>query len=357
MEAKKYEYIDSLRGIAILMVIMVHTANFFKVKTTAYFPDLLYSILHNGKIGVQLFFILSAFTLMLSAERRRGEENETLHFFIRRFFRIAPMYYLAIGVITAYYIYFDPTTWHSYTTSSYVSNFFFLNTLSPYWMKTVVPGGWSISAEFLFYFFFPILIMYIRNVNTAAVALSLSLIVATVFSYFTEGKILFDYYHFRETSIYYQLPVFLTGVFVFWLTRESYTEIKNRTWFLFALSLFLFTYMGVPYYLSYSIIFCITIFILQKKSYKFLCNKWLSKIGQVSFSMYIIHFFLIIMMNFKGIGHLIPISGLFTSILNYMLLFVIVSSLSYFISYFTYKFIEIPGQNLGKKLIKKKINT
>lgn len=40
MEVKKYEYIDSLRGIAVLMVLVVHVANFFKVSTTEYFPDL-----------------------------------------------------------------------------------------------------------------------------------------------------------------------------------------------------------------------------------------------------------------------------------------------------------------------------
>lgn len=352
MEPKKYEYIDSLRGIAVLMVIVVHVANFFKVSTTEYFPNLLFHILYNGRIGVQLFFILSSFTLMFSFERRLGEKNGISNFYIRRFFRIAPMYYLAIVVITAYYIYLDAQNWDILTTPWYVSNFLFLNTITPYWIKTIVPGGWSISVEFLFYLVFPLIASRIKNINMSAIALCISLIVATLFMYIIKDQFLFFQLDFHQISFYYQLPVFFIGMFTYWLTKESYTQIKNKTWFLFIVALFLFTYMGVPYYLFYTIIFCILIFILQKKTYKFLCNKWLSKIGQLSFSMYIVHFFLIISMNSFGIGHLIPITNLFSSIVNYILLYSLVLSLTYAISYFSYKFIEVPGQNLGKKLIK-----
>lgn len=354
METKKYEYIDSLRGIAVLMVLMVHVGNFFKISTTEYFPDLLFGILYNGRIGVQLFFIISSFTLMFSFERRAGEKNGTSNFYIRRFFRIAPMYYLAIVVITAYYIHLDAQNWDTLTTPWYISNFLFLNTLNPYWIKTIVPGGWSISVEFLFYIIFPFIASRIKNINMSAVALFTSLIVATLFMYIVKDRFVFFQLDFHQISFYYQLPVFFIGIFAYWLTKESYTKINNKTWLLLIIALFLFTYMGVPYYLYYTIIFCIAIFVLQKKPYKILCNKWLSKVGQVSFSMYIVHFFLIIMMNSFGIGRIIPVTNLSMSIINYILLYILVSVLTYTISYFSYKFIEVPGQNLGKKLIKKR---
>lgn len=334
------------------MVIMVHVGNFFKISTTEHFPHLLFGILYNGRIGVQLFFILSSFTLMFSFDRRIGEKNGTSNFYIRRFFRIAPMYYLAIVVITAYYIHLDARNLDILTTPWYISNFLFLNTLTPYWIKTIVPGGWSISVEFLFYMIFPLIASRIKNINMSAAALCISLIVATIFMELTKDKFFFFQLDFQQINFLYQLPVFFIGMFTYWLTKESYTQIKNKTWFLFFIVLFLFTYMVVPYYLFYIIIFCILIFILQKKPYKLLCNKWLSKIGTVSFSMYIVHFFLIISMNGLGIGHLIPVTNLFTSIINYILLYILVFSLTYTISYFSYKFIEVPGQNLGKKLIK-----
>lgn len=289
---------------------------------------------------------------MFSFDRRIGEKNGTFNFYIRRFFRIAPMYYLAIVVITAYYIRLDIRNLDILTTPWYISNFLFLNTLNPYWIKTIVPGGWSISVEFLFYIVFPFIASRIRNINRAAIALSLSLIAAVLFMDMVKDQFVFFQLDFHQINFLYQLPVFFIGIFAYWLTKESYTQIKSRTWFLFIIVLFLFTYLLIPYYLFYTIIFCILIFILQKKTYKLFCNKWLSKIGRVSFSMYIVHFFLIIIMNNLGIGQLIPVTNLFTSILNYLLLYILVFSLTYTISYFSYKFIEVPGQNLGKKLIK-----
>ncbi len=352
METKKYEYIDSLRGIAVLMVVMVHVANFFKISTTEFFHPLLCWILYNGRMGVQLFFIISSFTLMLSFDRRIGEKNGTFNFFIRRFFRIAPMYYLAIIAITVNYIHIGKYNFDILTTPWYVSNFLFLNTLTPYWIKTIVPGGWSISVEFLFYLVFPLIASQIKNINKAAIGVCISLIIATLFIYNTKDDFFFFQWDFHQINFFYQLPVFFIGIFTYWLTKESYTQIKNKTWLLFMIVLFLFTYTVVPYYLFYTITFCILIFILREKPYKLLCNKWLSKIGTVSFSMYIVHFFVIISMNALGIAHLIPITNLFTSIINYILLYLLVSSLTYTISYFTYKLIEVPGQNLGKKLIK-----
>lgn len=352
METKKYEYIDSLRGIAVLMVLMVHVANFFKISTTEYFSGFLFGILYSGRMGVQLFFIISSFTLMFSFDRRIGEKNATSNFYIRRFFRITPMYYLAILTITVYYIYIDPANWGILSSTWYVSNFLFLNTLTPYWIKTIVPGGWSISVEFLFYILFPFVASRIKNINAAAIALCTSLIVATLFIFITRDDFFYCQFDFNQINFIYQLPVFFIGIFAYWLTKENYKDIKNKTWLLFILTILLFSNMRVPYYLFYSIVYCILIFILQKKPYKFLCNKWFSRIGQVSFSMYIIHFFLIIMMNLLGIAHLIPVTNLFTSIINYILLYILIVALTYAISYFSYKLIEIPGQNLGKKIIK-----
>ena len=47
--------------------------------------------------GVELFFVVSALTLCLSSAARSNREAlPTLNFYIRRFFRIAPMFYIAI---------------------------------------------------------------------------------------------------------------------------------------------------------------------------------------------------------------------------------------------------------------------
>src|ERR1700750_1903647 len=85
--------LDSLRGIAVLNVLLVHSV-YWSDKRQLH-PHAIAEALYAGQRGVQLFFLVSAFTLFLSFEKRRRELRPTLNFFIRRIFRITPMFWLA----------------------------------------------------------------------------------------------------------------------------------------------------------------------------------------------------------------------------------------------------------------------
>jgi len=83
--ARYFPELDGLRTISILLVISVHTA------------DPLWLPLH-GQIGVTVFFVISGFlitTLLLREETERGSASIGA-FYIRRVFRILPVYYLAL---------------------------------------------------------------------------------------------------------------------------------------------------------------------------------------------------------------------------------------------------------------------
>lgn len=92
----KYDYIDALRGWAILGVVLTH-CNYQQL------PSIGVNIMKSGGNGVQLFFVVSACTLWLSLTARKSEKGFISNFFIRRIFRIAPLYYLAI----IYYLFQD----------------------------------------------------------------------------------------------------------------------------------------------------------------------------------------------------------------------------------------------------------
>src|SRR3954449_11320868 len=96
VDSPDQEYINSLRGWAILLVIGCHVGGCF--------PEMPYPIkkLTNfGWHGVQLFFIASALTLIMSWHRTDAAFcSKSIKFLIRRYFRIAPMYYF--GVILYY---------------------------------------------------------------------------------------------------------------------------------------------------------------------------------------------------------------------------------------------------------------
>lgn len=84
--SNRYAYIDALRGIAIALVFVVHAGG------RAGVDGVLNKVVSAGQYGVQLFFVISAFTIFLTLDRRKGREaNLVQNFFIRRLFRILPV--------------------------------------------------------------------------------------------------------------------------------------------------------------------------------------------------------------------------------------------------------------------------
>src|SRR5260221_7992689 len=131
----KFGFIDALRGYAVLLVIASHVGSMF--------PELPYPVkkLTNfGWHGVQLFFLISCVTLLMSwrADERKGRSN-AVTFWRRRFFRIAPVDYLAAAV---YFIAHPPPPGlHLWQGGRAVT---FVNRLHPLWPPTVLsqlPGG------------------------------------------------------------------------------------------------------------------------------------------------------------------------------------------------------------------------
>lgn len=163
---KKYRHVDALRGVAVLLVILVHTGQAVPARIGGFSW-----IAEYGQYGVQLFFVLSAFTLCtsLSAVEEVGM-REYMSFLVRRVFRIAPLYYIAIFAYFALSVVcvrlFQRTPFRdpeSYTVLDVAANILFVHGAVPEANNSVVPGGWSIGCEFLFYAVFPFLFVRARE--------------------------------------------------------------------------------------------------------------------------------------------------------------------------------------------------
>lgn len=100
--ANKLAWIDAVRGYAILLVVMVHSAQ-------PLFGGGITGVLNSGSLGVQLFFIASSFTLFYSLEKRTliDQKLTNVFSFVRRFFRIAPLYWIAIVCYIWYSHYYN----------------------------------------------------------------------------------------------------------------------------------------------------------------------------------------------------------------------------------------------------------
>src|ERR1700728_3193398 len=114
-------WIDALRGWAFLGVLGCHVSQ--RVGDTL--PHWLGFWAANGRFGVQLFYIVSCLTLFMSLDSRsRREERPISAFFIRRLFRIAPLFWLAI-IFYTFVLARESTAWapHGVSAGDLASHF------------------------------------------------------------------------------------------------------------------------------------------------------------------------------------------------------------------------------------------
>ena len=173
-DIKHLDYIDAVRGLAFLWVLTFHCA-----LCVGQFP-LRWLFLH-GVFGVELFFLASAITLNASwMQRREVDRFPALAFYVRRFLRIAPMFWLGMVFYTLLPDVM-PHFWLGQFAPNGVRPVYFLATASfvngwyPYSFSSIVPGGWSIAVEMTFYLFCPLCFTLLGTPRRAAAATVLCL--------------------------------------------------------------------------------------------------------------------------------------------------------------------------------------
>jgi len=357
IEPKKYDYIDAIRGIAILGVVFVHSSRWINPPS-----EILSRISDEGARGVQLFFIASALTLFLSLEcRQEKEEKPLLSFFIRRFFRIAPAFYLAIIVYTVdsgmsvrHWAPNGLEWWYIPLTA------FFLHGWHPEVMSSVVPGSWSIADEMTFYLCVPYLFAKLTSIRSTLIALFLSLFFAKITKiiivYFLSQIYPDSQFYLVDTFsflwFFFQFPVFILGILLYHIIKRYPSGDSTIALLLLLLSIFLFggflTASFLPRSLLYGIAFVIFSLSLHYSPQKILVNKITIFIGKLSYSIYLVHF-----MVLRILKSVFPDGSILDSNSNFLLAFLSVVVLSICVSYITYKVVEVPGIKLGKKIINK----
>src|SRR5580698_4369359 len=98
--SKRIPELDGIRGMAILMVLVYHFIGCNQV----ILPHKLAGLLSFGWSGVDLFFILSGFLIGGILLDARDSANYFKVFYVRRFYRILPLYgVLCVWSVVVYY--------------------------------------------------------------------------------------------------------------------------------------------------------------------------------------------------------------------------------------------------------------
>lgn len=365
-DVNKYDSIDLVRAVAILLVILTHSD-----MGNPDLPPVFAALFNFGKMGVQLFFIASAFTLCLSMQARAGDT--LTNFYLRRFFRIAPLFYCGmlfylIWRSLRHYI-FGMETAVSYDVVSVLSNMLFIHGLNPGSIN-MVPGGWSISVEMMFYSFFPFLFIMAQNLGLKRYAKLTAFMLLTLIA----GQYLFfnlispalfgrsfanDEFGFFYTSIINQLPVFMVGIMFYFLRDlKPGPGLLALGGALIGLCLFVMNNRSydtsvdgaifpVLAALGFGIIF---LKIFNMPVLRFPGVRFLVSVGRRSFSMYIFHFFVLDL-----IIRLIDLTPLtFSPLTLAVLCFTLTVGVVYHVAGLSWKYIEHPGIRWGNRVLSKR---
>jgi exopolysaccharide production protein ExoZ len=180
-----------------------------------------------GNTGVQLFFLVSAVTMCYMWQQRRDEMARAPKFYIRRFFRIAPLFWCAIVFYT--YLWHVTPDYHlrDITPLDIGLTAAFLHPFSASAINSVVPGGWSIGIEMGFYALFPFLARF-QGTQVLAIGLVMFLLLGLLGTTYCERLGSGEQY---STFLYYsfltQLPIFPVGMFVYSLAlREPRIDLR-----------------------------------------------------------------------------------------------------------------------------------
>lgn len=234
----KYDFINVLKGIAILMVIAVHWNNFFHSPN-----QILSKIASYGSFGPQLFFIVGSFLLWDKFSKQ--EHFDPGKFYLHKAKRLLPPYFLSL-LLTIFIIEKNEFDFISIITHFSLTNFLFPNHLN-----NILGVEWYVEDYIIFIALAPLLKKLIHSLNTSFIFLIIGLIVSFIFNCFFvfnynigEGYNVDSYFTVFAFPI--QFPIIMLGILIYYL-REQYTNHSITYFQIFKIFLFLIIFTTIVY--------------------------------------------------------------------------------------------------------------
>jgi peptidoglycan/LPS O-acetylase OafA/YrhL len=317
--SKEKRYFPNLNGIRCIAAMLVVFHHLEQAKH-AFGMSNFYGnpvVQHAGRLGVGLFFVLSGFliTYLLLVEKGRFGDVDTVKFYLRRVFRIWPIYFLII--LLSFFVFPHSDFFYfpganekliSHSTERLVllalvlPNFAFVLYDLPYWCAQ----AWSIGVEEQFYYLWPWLVKYPRRrIPIIILFLAITATILFIGLYF-----LHEEWDVKQTIIgtflgQFRIQTMALGGFCAYLVYYEKTKIldilfrKDVQIIVYTLLVVLFL-SGVHFFgflEVYAVFF--GFFVLNascnKNSIVQLENPVMNHLGKVSYGLYLYHVFVIVL--------------------------------------------------------------
>ena len=145
--------IQALRAVAALLVVLLHAFETWGERVDSTAPGVNWE---NGAAGVDIFFIISGFVMVISSQRLVDRPGGWRTFLQHRVIRIVPPYWLLTTVKILAVLALGGVVLRTGLDFNFVAgSYLFLPvTDSAGHFRPVLPVGWTLTYEFLFYLFF-----------------------------------------------------------------------------------------------------------------------------------------------------------------------------------------------------------
>ena len=338
---------DTLRGIAIVMVFLIHAreavcwdtnqpaCNITSAWFWVFWP------FSYGWVGVHLFFFISGYLIHYSFLRKPAQFN-TPHFYWRRFWRIYPPYLLALlyMIFSRYKLGPIPVAdWPM------ILNHFAMENIS------LNASWWSLRIELECYLVYPLVLLLRRWVGLKPIMLGATLMSIGILLLFVNiNNVPW------QTPIYGRAMLWAEWMFGAYLAEFGVTQrLGKAAWVGFGLTLAALVlnaigWLPFPSAQAYTLTIVLMAFLfagmLAYKPADSWLNRRLSGLGLISYSFYLWHQPQI----FKAISYLhavgMPQNGVLDILVGGLVTFIVIYALSWVL----YKFIELPSVKIGERL-------
>ncbi len=278
---QRYDGIQALRGIAALSVLINHIA-----------------FVGRGGFGVDIFFCISGFIMMYVTA------NESKYFFVKRLIRIVPLYYL-ITFITFFGMMVVPSAFESASAdmSGLIQSLLFIPFDNAGAIQPYVRVGWTLNYEIFFYVIVWVSLR-IKSEYRAYISSFFIIGIVALGKIITIDNAVFSFY---TDSILIEFVFGMMAYEMLRLNEDKYSECgKNAKVIMLSIAAVLFAIMWLPGYYDISgdfryiwygvpglLIFCLVFMACYKVS----VPKIFVWLGDISFSLYLIHYFIIRVFN------------------------------------------------------------
>ncbi|WP_314508861.1 acyltransferase [Xanthocytophaga agilis] len=309
-----------MRAIASMAVVLFHFIGTEQFLTNW---TILKYISVYGQYGVQMFFVISGFVIPFSLYKSKYKIHYYGKFVLKRIIRLDPPYLANILFIIclSYVLSKVSSAQFTITWKQLLLHLGYLNAFfHEKWLNVVF---WTLSVEFQYYvllgLIYPLLIgnQWIRSITVISL-LALSIL----------------FHDIPRDFFFAHIPVFLMGILTFqWYTRI----IPKWEYIVWTFVCILFIYTSSIEILFVSIISVLLLF------YFTIENKWLTFLGDISYSLYLMH-----VMTGSVVISIVKKRTDNIYIEFFALVFAV--SISVTMSYLLYRFVEQPSQKLSSKI-------